>query len=194
MNDSSTSKRKTDKRTISTKAAIKKALLEMMKDIPFSRISVKELCERIGINRTTFYIHYANTHDVLIELIDEFLAEKVNDDLVRCKVGDEKRHCPYRLCCKIHTNRQYGLIFFDDSLKSIVIDRISEMSKEGFIREMMTQYALNKTDAESIFYFQVNGCLAVNKMVFKRGSGGWEHTNDLLSSFIQGGLSKFKRF
>ena len=54
-----------------TEARLDKIALEMMRDMPFSRISVKELCERINVNRTTFYIHYGNTMDVLTELIDE---------------------------------------------------------------------------------------------------------------------------
>ena len=54
MNVVKEAKRKTDKRTINTKTAIKTALLEMMKEIQFSKISVKDLCERIQINRTTF--------------------------------------------------------------------------------------------------------------------------------------------
>ena len=57
----------------------------------------------------------------------------------------------------------------------------------------MTDKDLNKSDAESIFYFQINGCLAVNKMVFQRGSGNWEHTSDLIAQFISGGLDHFKR-
>ena len=194
MNTVDTPKRKTDKRTINTKTAIKKTLLEMMRDMPFSRISVKELCERINVNRTTFYIHYGNTMDVLTELIDEVLAMEVDNADHVCKSSNEKDGlCPYRLCDKVHKNRQLGVVFFDDSLKPVVIDRISEFCKTGYVRKLMTDKDLNKSDAESIFYFQINGCLAVNKMVFQRGSGNWEHTSDLIAQFISGGLDHFKR-
>ena len=166
----------------------------MLKDTPFERISVKELCEKIGINRTTFYIHYANTKEVLVDMIDEFLKFEPPNVEHKCKThSDNGHHCPYRLCDKVHTNRQFGAIIFNDSLKAIVIDRIAELTKDNYMRTLMMENGLNKSDAESIYYFQINGCMAVNKMVFMRGSANWEHTSELLVSFIQGGLDHFKR-
>ena len=54
MNTVEPPKRKTDKRTINTTTSIKNTMLKMLNDMSFERISVKELCERVGINRTTF--------------------------------------------------------------------------------------------------------------------------------------------
>ncbi|MBO7205040.1 MAG: TetR/AcrR family transcriptional regulator [Candidatus Methanomethylophilaceae archaeon] len=193
MKTNNTSKRKTDKRTICTKTAIKEVLLEMLKETPFSKISVKELCERIDINRTTFYIHYGNTLDVLIEIIDELLLAEVDEKQSKCNVDNSNYHCPYKLCCKIHTDRKYGVVFFNDDLKNIIIDRITVLNKEGYLRALMTQYNINKSDSESIFFFLINGCLAVNKMVFNRGSGDWEHTSEVIGSFVRGGLNHFLR-
>ena len=193
MNVVKEAKRKTDKRTINTKTAIKTALLEMMKEIQFSKISVKDLCERIQINRTTFYIHYANTLGVLTEIIDEFLLADVDSSYSKCNVDNSDHHCPYKLCCKIHTNRQYGVVFFNDDLRNIVIERITALNKDGYLRALMSQYNINKADSESIFFFLINGCLAVNKMVYNRGSGDWEHTSEVIGSFVRGGLTHFSK-
>lgn len=44
-----------DPRTESTKMRIKKALLEYLCDSPFERITVKNICDSAGIDRSTFY-------------------------------------------------------------------------------------------------------------------------------------------
>lgn len=55
-----------------------KAFLELLdrKDLEF--ISVKEICEKAGVNRSTFYLHYENISDLLDEsiqfVIDDFVA------------------------------------------------------------------------------------------------------------------------
>ncbi|MBQ3999961.1 MAG: helix-turn-helix transcriptional regulator, partial [Oscillospiraceae bacterium] len=48
-----------------TKRMLKDALISLMQDRPFDRITVKRLCEEAGINRTTFYLHYADTEQLL---------------------------------------------------------------------------------------------------------------------------------
>lgn len=57
-----------------TKRLMKDALLELMEEKPFAKISVTELCERADVNRSTFYAHYDDTAALLAELEDEALA------------------------------------------------------------------------------------------------------------------------
>lgn len=51
-----------DKRIEKTKKAIKEAFLELRKTKPLEKISVKELCEKAYINKSTFYSHYENIY------------------------------------------------------------------------------------------------------------------------------------
>ena len=43
------------------------ALLALLEKKEFSYITVKEICEEAGVNRSTFYLHYENTSDLLKE-------------------------------------------------------------------------------------------------------------------------------
>lgn len=52
------------------------ALLLILKQKDFDYITVKELCKKAGVNRSTFYLHYDNMCDLLSETI-EFLKEKL---------------------------------------------------------------------------------------------------------------------
>ena len=66
--------RKTDARIRYTQSVLKQVLLSFLKEKPINRITVKEVCERAGLNRATFYAHYSDCF-ALLESIEEDLLE-----------------------------------------------------------------------------------------------------------------------
>ena len=54
------------------------ALIELLEKKDFEYITVKEICDRAGVNRSTFYLHYENTVDLLNEaaryVVEGFLS------------------------------------------------------------------------------------------------------------------------
>ncbi|MBQ6035886.1 MAG: TetR family transcriptional regulator, partial [Lachnospiraceae bacterium] len=62
-----------DTRVRYTKEVLKKALLDLLKTKPISKVTIKELCEAAGLNRGTFYLHYYEPNDVLKEIEEDFL-------------------------------------------------------------------------------------------------------------------------
>ena len=62
------------------KTAIKmdEALIEILEKKDFTYITIKEICNVAGVNRSTFYLHYENTSDLLNEttryIIDKHLS------------------------------------------------------------------------------------------------------------------------
>ncbi len=64
-----------DLRIRKTKKAIKDALIDLMSEKKFSKITVSELSARAMINRKTFYRHYESTEDVLTEIENNILSE-----------------------------------------------------------------------------------------------------------------------
>ena len=67
MNDTG----KEDLRVIRTREAIRKTFEEMICEMDYEPISIKELTERARINRKTFYLHYNSLDDLLRELQNE---------------------------------------------------------------------------------------------------------------------------
>lgn len=51
-----------------TQMVLKNSLIELMKEKPISKITIKELCEKADINRTTFYAHYTDQNHLLHEI------------------------------------------------------------------------------------------------------------------------------
>ncbi len=60
-----------------TKALIRTALVELMGEKNFERITIKELCERADVNRTTFYLHYADQRSVLNDVKESVCRKTV---------------------------------------------------------------------------------------------------------------------
>ncbi len=66
-----------NKRSRDTDEAIIRAAFEVMvgEGKPVSKITVREICELAGINRSTFYAHYLDVYD-LFEKVERHMAEE----------------------------------------------------------------------------------------------------------------------
>ena len=58
-----------------TKQAIKAAFLELLDEKPLNKISVRDIVERCGINRNSFYYHFQDIPSLLGEIIVEWTNE-----------------------------------------------------------------------------------------------------------------------
>ncbi len=61
--------------SIRSKALIKDALLSLMIEKPFEKISISDIVRRADVNRGTFYAHYSNTSDVLKSISSSVVDE-----------------------------------------------------------------------------------------------------------------------
>lgn len=74
---------KNESKYFSTAEKMDSALMEILKTKSFEYITVSEICKKAGVNRSTFYLHYENTKDLLEETIhnmmDNFVSYFVPD-------------------------------------------------------------------------------------------------------------------
>jgi AcrR family transcriptional regulator len=61
----------TDMRITRTREAIRRAFIDMICEKDYEQITIKELTERAGVNRKTFYLHYDSLDDLLSEMLHE---------------------------------------------------------------------------------------------------------------------------
>jgi AcrR family transcriptional regulator len=54
-----------DPRVVRTRKAFKEALIELIQLKGYQHITVKDIAEQAGLNRTTFYLHFENKDDLL---------------------------------------------------------------------------------------------------------------------------------
>ncbi len=65
----------TDKRVIKTRIAIKNAYMTLTLKKETDKISVSDITEEAGINRSTFYLHYSNVSEVIKDIESEIESE-----------------------------------------------------------------------------------------------------------------------
>lgn len=72
-------KKDKDLRVIKTKNLLYTTLIELMKTNTFEEIKVSDICSKALINRSTFYSHYEDKYELLVDFInnlkEEFLQE-----------------------------------------------------------------------------------------------------------------------
>ena len=69
-----------DRRIMMTKRMLKDALIEMLKEKDIYHISIRELCEKADVNRTTFYKYYSSQFDLLADMekdLIDFIAKAI---------------------------------------------------------------------------------------------------------------------
>ena len=54
------------------------ALIILLKQKDIDYITVKEICEKAGVNRSTFYLHYDTIDDLLNETLDYIVKKLIN--------------------------------------------------------------------------------------------------------------------
>ena len=64
-----------NRRATPTRQLLQEALLLMLKEQDIRKITVSALTARAGVNRTTFYSHYASPMDVLRDIAENFLKD-----------------------------------------------------------------------------------------------------------------------
>lgn len=68
---------KSESKYFHTALKFDKALLALLEKKPFEYVTVSELCKEAGVNRSTFYLHYENTGDLLKETM-QYVLESFN--------------------------------------------------------------------------------------------------------------------
>ena len=86
---------RSESRYFATAARMDEAFLTLLAKKDFEYITVKEICEVAGVNRSTFYLHYETMSDLLSESVgrmnEQFLASMEKDsDAFSTKL----RNCP----------------------------------------------------------------------------------------------------
>ncbi len=67
--------RESDRRVKYTKMVLRESLLSILQKKPISRVSVTEVCEAAGLNRGTFYAHYADPLELLTQIENDIYQE-----------------------------------------------------------------------------------------------------------------------
>lgn len=162
---SMTEEKKEDLRVIKTRKAIRSVFEEMICEMNFEDITVKELTKRALINRKTFYLHYDSLDDLLEELQDEIVEHFVSQDVSYRSMEDIKRSIRFffkqaekmpKLSERLLTSGSY----------SYIGDRINARIMEYRARQYRGAFSRNIYEDNLVFaYFASNSIILYRQWV-----------------------------
>ena len=89
---------KNESKYFNTAVKMDEALITLLEKKDFEYITIKEICNSAGVNRSTFYLHYENTYDLLKEttryIIEKHLSyyssdtKGITERFVNCELRD----------------------------------------------------------------------------------------------------------
>ena len=201
--------RKMDRRTIYTRNTVKDALLELLEEQSFEKITVAALCRQAEITRATFYLHFQSLDEVLDELLDEALmiAEAASNDMsveermaalkkvLRTGKAEDLRKNERLLgpCQRVADDPKYRAIFQDPTLSGYVIRRIYLAERDQMIPFLMEEYRLSRDMADKMFMMIVYWLFYVNRSMKWVKDDNWYEMQMTINRYMFGGFEALRR-
>lgn len=152
------------RRTRYTRRAMQDALMELLRERPLSAITVKALCERADVNRSTFYAHYDDVEEMLHDIEDETMAWVTGalDELLNQPDPAGIEHVIERICQYIADNRNHLQVLmspqadlgFQQQLLGLIY------SRRGVAEQLQTGTD-DSTEAQMRMRFAVSGSIGL---------------------------------
>ena len=186
---------KSESKYFNTAKKMDKALISLLEEKTFEYITVSEICKRAEVNRSTFYLHYENTVDLLNEtarfLLDDFMsyfnvdAKNITNKFKESSldelnfISNEYLH-PYLSYIK-----ENKIVFLTVLLHSASFgfNEIFQRLYDNIFNPILERYNYPATDRKYAMMFYLNGITAIVTEWLKDGC---EKTIQEVSQIIYG--------
>lgn len=169
-----------DARIRKTKEKLSQALVELLTDHKFSDISPAQICERAGINRSTFYRNYRNTTQ-----LKEEIEQKILDSVDWHDRGEDLVYSRNSIMKQLLFLKEKQATFYalsQDSFQESVFEKITDKLITSAIRQY-PKYANRVSQREYTrnCVFLISGMVAVFREWFDTGM---QDTPEEVTEFI----------
>lgn len=152
---------KNNQRTRLSKMLFKNALMDLLKEKgSINKVSVRELCDRAELNRSTFYAHYQEPNDLLIEIETELL-DATEEHLKKIGAENEIGAHKYILSFLQYIRQN------DKPFRALLIDSTDPEFRSRFMQQTIIQFVENlrielpKELEQYIFSYILNGSTGI---------------------------------
>ncbi|MBR2155400.1 MAG: TetR/AcrR family transcriptional regulator [Clostridia bacterium] len=164
---------KSESKYFNTAVKMDLALISLLKKKTFEYITVSEICERAGVNRSTFYLHYENIGDLLEEtaryLIDDFLTyfgedmEDVPYRLTNCELSELNFICDKYLTPYLTYIRENKEVFSTalSNRKPLGFDAVYKRMFENIFDPILERFHYPNEDRKYVMMYYLNGITAI---------------------------------
>lgn len=155
--------KKTDKRTLKTKRAIKNAFIDLLIRKNVNDITITEISREADINRKTFYNNYSGIHEIISE-IEEELFTTFKAEIKGLNVNSEMNN-PYnvliRLTSLLDSDYQFYKKILSSDLNSHLMSKIVGYLKEQTKKVLKSKSNYNEYELNVIVDYSISGMLNV---------------------------------
>lgn len=157
---------KLDRRVKLTILILQNALIESMQNNHISKISVKLLCEKADINRSTFYAHFQDPYD-LLEYTCKEVIENINRYMEKQHFNDKKPISLQTLTSILDYAKDNADLF-----KALLSDNCDVDIQRRIMNEVMSYQpyeGLDQRTKEYLYAFGLAGCVSMLQIWLKDG-------------------------
>lgn len=152
--------KKANLKVINTKRKLSKSLISLLTSKSITEIDVSELCEKAGINRTTFYKHYASLYHLLDELIFQFF-KRIETLFLSLSSGENTTSKVAYLLKYLKQNREFVTIIMNNNSFSSISERLIQLNFICNLINSNIQYRKNAYVSEDYYVdFIISGWIA----------------------------------
>jgi AcrR family transcriptional regulator len=152
---------KNNQRTRLSKILLKNALMDLLSEKgSVTKISVRELCERADLNRSTFYAHYSEPKE-LLEEVEAELLDATREHLQKIGAENDVGAHRYLLSFLIYIKEN------DKPFRTLLIDAGDPEFRSKFMQQSIIQFVENldiafpKEQEQYIYSYILNGSTGV---------------------------------
>ena len=157
--------KKDDLRVIKTRKLIYQTLLDLMKEKTFEEIKVSDICSKAMINRSTFYAHYEDKYELLIDFLSNLKEEFARDLNDSCKENLSIREYYIRLISlfldHIDSKRDVYNSIMVNNRSSIMMDILLSVVNDDILKRFKENDINLKVPTEVISKFYLGGVINI---------------------------------
>lgn len=157
--------KKDDLRVIKTRKLIYQTLLELMKEKTFEEIKVSDICSKAMINRSTFYAHYEDKYELLVDFLSNLKEEFARELNESCKENLSIREYYIRLISlfldHIDSKRDVYNSIMVNNRSSIMMDILLSVVNDDILKRFKENDINLKVPTEVISKFYLGGVINI---------------------------------
>lgn len=159
---------KADIRTKYTKKVIRECFFELLKENPLNRITVKAICEKADINRTTFYRYYKDPFDLMEQIEDDMLAAFRSH--AKATMPIDMKSALESMFSAITNNQEMYLILISENADRSYIRKMIVETYDMFKNSLAKNYSnLSDNQRRWMYYYIAQGSISITLDWLNRG-------------------------
>lgn len=172
---------KSESKYYNTSLYMNQALIEILSKKDYEFITIKELCKKAGVNRSTFYLHYDSIDDLLKETIDNidknFISYFSNKDMVfieKLKNKDKKQLIlitPEYLIPYLNYIKENRIIYQVSAKKPELMNSTQKFAflQENILMPIYKKFGIEEEKGKYLSAYYINGIYSIINEWIKEG-------------------------